>query len=163
MKKRTYFDKFDRRGWPALHELEPFFLAPKGKEWSYQGGNDSWGLMLEGLEGTEHLEYGDRHRIDVDLEMTGHPKHGLFLYYAKYGGGYQERFFSKGDLSHLKDHVRTLHSDLRPIGLFIPFKEAWKAVKEFIETEGDLPKSIEWISSEDLPPDTFPPPWAKTG
>jgi hypothetical protein len=45
-----------------------------------------------------------------------------------------------------------------PIGLFIPFAEAWKAVKEFIETEGELPKSIEWVRNRDLPPNTFPDP-----
>ena len=45
-----------------------------------------------------------------------------------------------------------------PVGLFIPFAEAWKAVKEFMETEGQLPTSIEWIKGEDLPEGTFPDP-----
>jgi hypothetical protein len=34
--------------------------------------------------------------------------------------------------------------------------KAWKTVKEFIETEGDLPTSIDWISNHDLPLGTFP-------
>jgi hypothetical protein len=44
------------------------------------------------------------------------------------------------------------------VGLFIPFVDAWKAVKEFIETDAELPKSIQWVASEDLPPETFPDP-----
>jgi hypothetical protein len=34
-----------------------------------------------------------------------------------------------------------------------------QAVKEFIETDGELSKSIEWIANKDLPPNTFPEPW----
>jgi hypothetical protein len=37
-------------------------------------------------------------------------------------------------------------------------------VKEFIETDGQLPKCIEWVADNDLPPGTFPDPaeeWAK--
>jgi hypothetical protein len=46
-----------------------------------------------------------------------------------------------------------------PVGLYIPFKTAWLAVTEFIETEGQiLPTSIEWIANKDLPPNTFPEP-----
>ena len=41
-------------------------------------------------------------------------------------------------------------------GLFIPFPKAYEAVKEFIETGGQLPKCIEWVADEDLPPGTFP-------
>ena len=40
----------------------------------------------------------------------------------------------------------------------MPFPNAWKAVKEFIETDGELPKSIEWIASSDLPPEAYPDP-----
>ena len=70
------------------------------------------------------------------------------------------RSHSKGDLSRLGEWVRTLHGDARPIGLYIPFAEAWQAVKEFIESDGELPKSIAWISAEDLPNNTFPDPFA---
>ena len=31
-------------------------------------------------------------------------------------------------------------------------------VKEFMETDGQLPKSIEWVANSDLPPNTFPNP-----
>lgn len=33
-----------------------------------------------------------------------------------------------------------------------------EAVKEFIETDGQLPKCIEWVANKDLPPGTFPDP-----
>nr|WP_292612931.1 Imm1 family immunity protein [Nitrobacter sp. 62-13] len=40
----------------------------------------------------------------------------------------------------------------------MPFPVAWKAVKEFIETDGELPTSIEWVANSDLSPETFPDP-----
>jgi hypothetical protein len=67
-------------------------------------------------------------------------------------------FSSKGDLSRIRELVRSFHNTPLPVGLFIPFESAWKAVKEFIETDGALPKSIEWIANSDLPPNTFPDP-----
>jgi len=45
-----------------------------------------------------------------------------------------------------------------PIGLYVPFEAAWKAVKEFIETGGAFPQSIEWIANNDLPLNSFPDP-----
>jgi hypothetical protein len=114
-------------------------------------------LGIEGLEGTENLE-PYKERIDASLNMWGHPEHGVLIIYQKWGGGYREAFTSKGDLSRLHEIMRTLQNDPMPVGLFIPFAEAWKAVKEFMETEGDLPKSIAWIANKDLPPNTFPDP-----
>ena len=60
-------------------------------------------------------------------------------------------------MSRLREVVYTSHGDPMPAGrLYIPFAEAFKAVKEFIEADGELPKSIEWIANKDLPPNTFP-------
>lgn len=156
MKKTIYFDRFDRTGWPDPSILEPFFLAPKGQEWSYLGGNDHWGLGIEDLGSTDNFEKGDNQRIDINLDMVGHPEFGVYLDYRKKGGGFNEVYSSKGDLARLGEWVRTLQSDLWPVGLFIPFDKAWTAVKEFMETDGDLPKSIEWIDSYSLPEGTFP-------
>lgn len=158
MRKTIYFDRFRGPGWPDLHELEPFFLAPKGQEWSYLGGNDHWGLSIDGLNDTEHLDIADERRIDIWLFMWGHPEFGVLLFYEKVGGEFDDAFSSKGDMSRLKEWVRTLQGDLRPIGLFIPFDKAWLAVKEFMETDGDLPKSIEWVDNYTLPEGTFPFP-----
>jgi hypothetical protein len=157
MQKRAHFDTYTRKGWPPISWLEPYFLAPKGKEWTFDTGNDNWGLSIEGVDGTGHLE-SYKTRVDIDLEMWGYPGLGVLLYYTKLGGGYRDRLSSKGDMSRLKEWVRTLQGDLRPIGLFIPFPVAWKAVKEFMETDGQLPKSIEWVANRDLPTNTFPDP-----
>jgi hypothetical protein len=67
-------------------------------------------------------------------------------------------FSSKGDLSRLHELVHATHGTPLPAGLFVPIEAAWKAVKEFIETDGELPKSIAWIANRDLPPNTFPDP-----
>ena len=157
MEKEAFFDDHWGAGWPSLSKLEPYFLAPKGKEWFYHHGNDSAGLALLGIDGTDDLELG-KGRRDVRLKMWGNPKHGVLIIYHKYGGGKGEAYSSKGDLSLLKKWVRSLHDDPLPIGLFIPFPKAWKAVKEFMETEGALPKSIEWVRNLDLPENTFPDP-----
>lgn len=157
MKKDIYFDNFFGPGWPPLSALEPYFLAPRGKEWFYTGGNDSGSIRLEGLNGTEHLPFG-RGRKDIKLSMWGNPELGVLLQYARYGGVARQDWFSKGDMGKIRQWVRSLHGDPLPVGLFIPFDQAWLAVKEFMETEGQLPTSIEWISSDDLPDNTFPDP-----
>ncbi|SRR5712691_3488937 len=157
MRKRVYFGVFDGRGWPLPEQLQRYFLAPPGQRWTFDGGNDSWGLTAEGVDGTEHLEV-NKGRIDVDLDMWGHPDLGVLLIYSKWGGGLKQTYSSKGDLRRLREWVRSLHDTPLPVGLFIPFEQAWKAVKEFIETDGQLPKSIEWIANRDLPPNTFPDP-----
>jgi hypothetical protein len=156
--KKSYFDIFKGPGWPEPRKLEPYFLAPKGQEWSYRGGNDSWGFHIQGLYGTESLP--GPQQVKVDLYMTGNPEHGVNLYYSKWDGriGSRDSYSSKGDLSRLREFVRSLHGTPLSIGLFIPFKTAWSAVKEFIETNGELPKSIEWVDNRDLPPNTFPDP-----
>jgi immunity protein Imm1 of predicted polymorphic toxin system len=154
MKKYTEFDTYSGEGWPDLNWLEPYFLAPPGKQWFYDN-SDSGGLYAKGVGGTEHLE-PYRGRIDLSLDMIGNPQLGLFLMYRRVGGGPRHTFFSKGDVRRLHEWVRNMRGDQMPIGLFIPFDVAWKAVKEFIETDGQLPKSIEWFRNEDLPPGVWP-------
>jgi hypothetical protein len=158
LERSVYFDVFDGSGWPELSELEPFFLTQKGHEWSYKGGNDSWGLDAQGLYGTQNLPRQDR--VNVHLYMIGSPVHGVFLQYSKWDGRIKKKdtYYSKGDLGRLREFVRSLHGTPLAVGLFIPFVDAWKAVKEFIETDAELPKSIQWVASEDLPPETFPDP-----
>lgn len=157
MRKRTYFASRRREGWPEPDELEPYFIAPPGKRWFFETRNDGAVLVAEGVENTKHLQVGAG-RIDIRLEMYGHPELGVFLLYQKTGGKGRGVFSSKGDLNKLREWVRTLHNDPMPVGLYIPFEKAWKAVKEFIKTDGQLPKSIEWIANSDLPPNTFPAP-----
>jgi hypothetical protein len=155
MRKRSYFASERSEGWPSPRELEHYFLAPPGQRWFFETENDSARFAAEGVDNTEHLQ-PNRGRIDIDLQMWGNDDLGVLLIYSKYGGGHREMYSSKGDLTRLRDLVRTTHDDLMPVGLFIPFPQAWKAVKEFIETDGRLPESIDWIANNDLPPNTFP-------
>ncbi|HLQ93405.1 MAG TPA: Imm1 family immunity protein [Xanthobacteraceae bacterium] len=157
MRKRVYFDVFNGAGWPSPNQLEPYFLAPPGQRWTFDTGNDSWGLYAEDVDGPDHLE-ANKDGIDVGLMMWGHPDLGVLLIYSKWGGGFKNLYSSKGDLSRLREWVRSTHETPLPVGLFIPYAIAWRAVKEFIETDGKLPKSIEWIANKDLPKGTFPDP-----
>lgn len=160
MKKDAYFHTFHGPGWPSQAFLKPYFRKPPKDaiSWFPNSGNDSGGLDLEGLEGTEHLPFG-RGRKDIRLDMYGNPELGVLLQYARYGGGVpRQDWFSKGEMSKIRQWVRSLHGTPLPVGLFIPFDRAWLAVKEFMETEGQLPTSITWVSSDDLPDNTFPDP-----
>jgi hypothetical protein len=157
VKKYSYFASRRSSGWPGLEELRPYFLAPPGQRWFFDTGNDSGGFDALGVDGTEHLE-AYKGRIDIHLEMWGHPDLGVLIIYSKLGGGHKQTYTSRGDLSRLRKLVRGMHGTPLPVGLFIPYEFAWNAVKEFIETDGALPKSIEWVANRDLPPNTFPDP-----
>lgn len=156
MNKYVYFHHFHGDFWPSQDQLRPYFHAPMGHEWFSHSGNDTGSLRLQGLEGTEDKPFG-RGRKDIALQMWGIPDIGVLLIYDKIGPpGFRDTFSSKGDMTRLSELVDSLHSTPLPVGLFIPFEQAWLAVKEFMETEGQLPKSIEWVRNWDLPPNTFP-------
>src|SRR3954454_9936058 len=99
VRKTIYFDNFGANGWPAPNELQRFFVAPKGQEWSFEGRNDSWGLDVRGLLGT-----ADRAEIDqvkVHLYMIGNRDLAVYLIYVK-GDGRTGRAYvydAKRDLS----------------------------------------------------------------
>ena len=156
MKKTIHFDSFERSGWPLPAEIERFFLAPKGQEWSYQGGNDHWGISIDGLSGTDALP--EQERVNAALSMLGHPDLGVFLGYSKWDGRSRTKFsyYSKGDCTQFGKFVMSLQGDMWPVALFVPFPLAWPPVRDFMATDGELPASAEWIASRDLPPGTFP-------
>jgi hypothetical protein len=154
MRKRTYFESRRSQGWPESVALERYFFAPIGQRW-FETGNDSAGFTAEGVEGTEQFELG-KGRIDIHLVMNAHPAHGVLLTYMKQGGGINVSYYSRKDLGRLREWVYSTHGTPFPVGLFIPFEEAWKAVKEFIETDGALPRSIDWVVEYELPSGTFP-------
>ena len=66
--------------------------------------------------------------------------------------------YSMGNRGRLRSLVEATWGSRMPVGLFIPFEQALKAIVEFIETDGALPKCIEWIASADLPEGSFPEP-----
>jgi len=146
--------------------LEPYFLDPRLSEQLWSTGCDNWGLDITGIHGTSHLPpyaqiggKGIGSAVTASLMFWANPELGVLLMYDKFGGGFGETYFSTGDLSRLKEWVRTLYDDLRPVGLYIPLAQAWPAVKQFIESDGDLPTAIGWIKAENLPRGTFPDPW----
>jgi hypothetical protein len=157
MKKATHFlEDYEEGEWPDPASLAPYFLTASGRHKAFGLTNDCWGLSLEGIEGTEHLGPVDG-RIDIRLIIIGHPDLGVLLCYQRLGGK-GAAFYSEGNLNRLHEWIRTIHGDLMPIGLFIPFETAWKAIKEFIESNAALPKSIPWVANRDLPVDAFPDP-----
>jgi hypothetical protein len=156
MRKQVYFDTFEGRFWPAPYQLQPYFLGPKGQEWFFETGNDSACLTIEtGPEDVKADSY-----VRVDLYINGHRDHGVTFAYGRWDGSLKERrgYSSKGDLSRLHEFVYSQHGTPLSLGLFVPFPAAWQALKEFIETDGQLPKNIEWINDDDLPPSAFPIP-----
>src|SRR5262245_4301130 len=110
MRKLTYFERFDREGWPDPRELKPYFFAPPGQEWFNHYGNDTAGLWVEGLYGTENEDHITERRVDLDLDLYGIPGLGVLLIYHKHGGGYSESYTSKGDMRRLREWVRNLHN-----------------------------------------------------
>jgi hypothetical protein len=157
MGKRTYFASELSRGWPKPEEIEHYFLAPPGKRWFFETGNDGALFKNEGAYGTEHLQPNEG-RIDIKLMMWANPDLGVLLIWSKWGGGHEQAYTSKQDLNRLREWVRSSHDTPLPVGLFIPFEKAWVAVKEFLKTDGELPQSIEWVANADLPRNTFPDP-----
>lgn len=156
--KDAYFHTFYGPGWPSQDFLKPYFRTPPAGaiSWFPGSGNDGGSLDLRGLDGTDHLPYGNGQKC-IELSMCGNPELGVLLQYTRFGGGVPRRdWLSKGDLRKIRRWVRSLHDTPLPVGLFIPFDRAWLAVKEFMETEGTLPTSIEWV--DDLPKNTFPDP-----
>jgi hypothetical protein len=156
MERSAYFDAYWGNGWPEPKAIEHYFVGRRpAKRWLFETDNDSANLSLKGVEGTEHLEF-NKGRIDIRLDMWGHPEHGVLLIYWKWGGRYKDTFYSKSNLSRLREWVISLHGDPLPVGLFIPYERAWIAVKAFLESDGMRSSGIEWIADRDLPPNTFP-------
>ncbi len=159
MRKTAYFDGHWGEGWPDLNNIESCLIDPKRRGQFFASGRDGGSFGVEGLYGTEALT-PKTGRVDAHIYMFANPDHGVMLQYSKWDGRIQKKdtYNSKGDLSRLRESVRSFHGTPLSVGLFIPFAAAWNAVKEFIETDGELPKSIEWVASRDLPPSTFPDP-----
>lgn len=157
--KRAYFGRFDGRGWPSLDQLRPYFLAPPGRRWFFETGNDCGGF--EARSGEPGGDPATRRRQDwCHLCLTGHPTLGVFLNYTRWQANEQRKvnLYSKGDLARLRETVTDLHGTKTPIGLFVPYEIAWQATKQFIASDGEFPGSVEWVASSDLPDDIFPPP-----
>jgi hypothetical protein len=159
MRKKAYFDSHWGIGWPSPSHIESCLSDSVGRRSFFAKGYDGGSFLAEGLYGTEGL-MPKSGRIDVTLYMYANPTHGILLIYSKWDGTVQvgHSYHSKGDLSRLREHVNSFHGTALPIGLFIPFDAGCSAMREFIERDGELPTTIEWIVGTDLPPNTYPAP-----
>jgi hypothetical protein len=151
-KRVTSFAGVVTQGWPHPKDIEHCFLGLPGQRWFFDMGTDKATFELHGIDGTEHLEQ-HKDRIDIRLTLWGHPTQGVLFNWIKWGGGHDELYASKGDQARLGERVRGINGAKLPVGLFVPYEAAWKALNEFFETDGALPKSIEWIAERDLPPE----------
>lgn len=156
MKKMTSFRDYRGPGWPDQKWLAPYFLTAAGRQRAFGIDNDSWGVTARGVDGTEGLPFETR--IDIHLHIIGKLDLGVLLFYDRVSAVDGEAYYSKGNLSMLRQWVPTRHGSRMPIGLFIPFEQALRAVIEFIRTDGALPKCIEWVAAADLPEGSFPEP-----
>jgi hypothetical protein len=157
MKRRIYFGDFQHGRWPDPRELERYFIEAEGGGWPMAGGNDNWGFTIDGLDGTTHLP-DEEDRVVVDLNMIGFPGRGVAFVYAKWDGRTKQRhdYASKGDMRRVKETVYAAQYTPVSVGTIVPFADAYRAVKEFMETDGELPRSIEWVSVDELPPRASP-------
>jgi Immunity protein Imm1 len=156
MKKMTSFRDYRGPGWPDQKWLAPYFLTTAGRQKAFGTGNNHWGVTAEGVDGTEDLPFDKR--IDIDLHIIGKPDLGALLLYDRVSMTDGEAYYSIGNLKMLRSLVEAKHGSRMPIGLFIPFEHALKAIMEFIQTDGALPKCIKWVAAADLPDDAFPEP-----
>lgn len=151
-KKVTSFAGVITKGWREPKDIEHYFLGPRGQRWFFDTGTDKGSFEIHGVGGTDHLPPGEG-RIDIKLTLWGHPTLGVLLNWAKWGGGFDEIYASTGDLTRLRERAPRVHGGTLPVGLFVPYEAAWTALNEFFETDGALPKSVEWIAERDLPPE----------
>ena len=157
MRKDSAFNDHWGAGWPELSDIESCFLDPTARAQYFVKGQDGGKFSIEGLYGTEGLP-AQGGLVNVTLFLSMSPQYGASLFYKKWDGRVRRQtgYSSKGDLSRLDEFIWSFHKTPLSVGLFIPFEEGWKAVKEFIETEGELPQSIAWVNNRDLPSETFP-------
>lgn len=158
-RKTAYFDEHWGDGWPELRDIAPCLIDPVRRTQFFSKGWDGGSFTIEGQHGTEKLT-PHTGLIKATLYMYMNPDHGVGLQYSQWDGRIKQLItqHSKGDLSRLREFVRSFHGTPLSLGLFISFESGWKAVKEFIETNGELPTSIDWIDGRDLSSDVFPDP-----
>jgi hypothetical protein len=159
MRKEGSFDTHWGDGWPDLATVEACVTDPVRRSQMLARGADGGCFSIEGLYGTENLA-PRAGLVSATLYLFLSAEHGAMVLYSRWDGRIQKQasWNSKGDLSRLGQFVRSFHDTPLSLGLFISFENAWLAIKEFMLTEGELPTVIEWVATEDLPPETFPEP-----
>jgi hypothetical protein len=159
VKKEAAFDDHWGNGWPDISVVEKGLADPEKLGQLFAKGRDGACFSIEWIY-DQHDSMPQTGLVGAILYMHLNPDHGIKLQYLGWDRrtGKRETYHSKGDLARLKQFVRSFHRTPLSIGLFVPFKIGCKAVKEFLQTDGKLPQSVEWISDDDLPSEVFPLP-----
>jgi immunity protein Imm1 of predicted polymorphic toxin system len=159
IKKEAAFDDYWGNGWPDIRVVEQGLSDPEKLARLFAKGRDGGCFSIERIyDKTNSAPQSEL--VGATLYMHMNPDHGIKLQYSKWDGrvGEKKTYHSKGDLARLKEFVRSFHRTPLSIGLFVPFEMGRKAVKEFLETDGALPRSIDWVSDDELPSEVFPLP-----
>ena len=159
VKREAAFGDHWGNGWPDISAVEQGLSDPEKLAKLFAKGRDGGCFSIEWIydNGDSIPEFG---LVGAILYIHLHPDHGIKLQYSGWDRrtGIRETYHSKGDLARLKQFVRSFHRTPLSIGLFVPFEIGRKAVKEFLQTDGKLPQSVDWISDGDLPSEVFPLP-----
>jgi hypothetical protein len=155
MKRIAYVDRELGAGWPERESWQPYFQA-MNDVLRLKAGNTQGVLVIEGVDGTGHMERGCR----VDATLTFHCKtnFGVQFYYKRFGAGVGKMYYSKGDVRRLWEFTKNEYDSPLPVAFFIPIENAWEIVKSFDVSNGKLPTSIQWIADVDLPTGFWPEP-----
>lgn len=157
VKKEAAFDNHWGNGWPEISVVEQGLSDPEKLAQLFAKGRDGGCFSIEWIYDKKNSA-PQSELVGATLYMHMNPDHGIKLQYSKWDGriGEKRTYHSKGDLTRLKQFVRSFHRTPLSIGLFVPFEIGRRAVKEFLETDGGLPRSIDWVSEDDLPSEVFP-------
>jgi hypothetical protein len=159
VKKEAAFGDHWGNGWPDINAVEQGLSDPEKLAKLFAKGRDGGCFSIEWIYDKEGSipRFG---LVGAILYMHLHPDHGIKLQYSVWDRRTEKRetYHSKGDLARLKQFVWSFHRTPLSIGLFVPFEIGRKAVKEFLQTDGELPQSVDWISDDDLPSEVFPLP-----
>ncbi|HET7805327.1 MAG TPA: Imm1 family immunity protein [Pseudolabrys sp.] len=159
VKKEASFDDHWGNGWPDITIVDQCLTDPEKLAQLFAKGRDGGCFSIEWIydEDNSVPQFGV---VGAILYMHMNPDHGIKLQYSGWDRciGERKTYHSKGDLTKLKQFVRSFHRTPLSIGLFVPFETGRRAVKEFLETDGELPRSVDWILDDDLTPDVFPLP-----
>lgn len=158
IQKSAYFDEHWGDGWPSLENIKYRLIDVSGRSKFFEKGLDGGSFFIE-TSGSAERAQRDGAVFKAGLYVHMHPLHGVKLQHSMSSNRISRTsHHSKGDFSRLRDFVRSFHDTPLSLGLFIPFEPGWRAVEEFIRTEGKLPTAISWLADDDLPPETFPLP-----
>jgi hypothetical protein len=159
VKKEASFDDHWGNGWPDIKAVRDCLSDPERLAQFFAKGRDGGCFSIEWIYSPSSSP-PQFDLVGATLYMHMNPDLGIKLQYSRWDGrtGEKKTYHSKGSLTRLKEFVPSFHGTPLSIGLFVSFDKGSKAVSEFLQKEGELPSSIDWVSDDDLPSEIFPRP-----